>query len=279
MPFDDEDTGQITPRTEIRLTSWSTWLDNLDSRNDTLRLRSLQILYSLMEKRQWRILKTLFVESFRPPPNDKPIRIQEFFQTYHRWMNEEAMNESYLQCHSYIFTSVLSRNESYTRNRHSLVSTGETEMGNKGREDTGGMYPVLYVECGELLTILIRKMKQLETNTFQENVLLTVPLTQGIFSLLMAFPGKQIRPLQQFLLGTANGSLSSVLQHLDEKIRAQIAEIDNFSEALRIAKEVHGLPGKDNPQHGVLRLKDTQNRGSTDTRKVRNERLIDVTAM
>lgn len=173
MPFED-DSGPMTPRTEVRLTSWSTLLENLDSRNDGLRLRSLQILYSLMEKRQWRILKTLFVESFRPSPTERPIRIKDFFQAYHGWMNEEAMNESYLQCHSYIFTSILSRNESYTRSRHSLVSTGETESTSKVREDTGGMYPAPYVECGELLTILIRKMKQLEVNTFQENVLLTV---------------------------------------------------------------------------------------------------------
>jgi len=171
-----EEDGQITPRTETRLTCWSTWLLDLESKNELLRLRCLQLLYALTVKRQWRILKILFVESFRPLANDQPISVSEFYERYRKWMVEEAMNESYLQCHSAVLSSVLSRSESYSRNRHSWVATGETES--RDRRDsgsTGGLYPALYVDCGELLSILLTRLKSLEINSFQENILITVP--------------------------------------------------------------------------------------------------------
>lgn len=63
---------------------------------------------------------------------------------------------------------------------------------------------------------------------------------------------------------------------LNDKIRSQISEIDNFTEARQIAKEVHGPRAKDHPQHGVLRLKDPGTKAISDMKKVKNERLIDV---
>lgn len=273
-----EDDGQITPRTETRLTCWSTWLMDLDSKNELLRLRSLQLLYALTAKRQWRILKILFVESFRQAPSDQPVSISEFSEKYRKWMVEEAMNESYLQCHSSVLSSVLSRSESYSRNRRSWVATGETEsMDRRGREresgSTGGLYPVLYVDCGELLSILLKRLKLLETNSFQENILITVPSNQGIFSLILSFPGQQIQHLQQFLLGRSAYSLATVLEQLDEKIQSQRRAILNFDEALQIARLVHSDAGKEHPLHGVMKVNDAQGR------KIKNVRLADVRNM
>ena len=177
-----EEDGRLTPRTENRLTTWATWLYDLNSKEEILRLRCLQLLYVLTAKRQWRILKILFLESFRPAPNDQQISIAEFYERYRKWMVEEAMNESYLQCHSYVLTSTLSRSETYTRNRLSWIAPGETESLDKSSQDretgsTGGLYPVQYIDCGEMLTILLSKLQSLETNTFQENLLITVLAT------------------------------------------------------------------------------------------------------
>ena len=148
-------------------------------------------------------------------------------------------------------------------------------MDRLGRESgsTGGLYPVLYVDCGELLAILLRKLQSLETNSFQENILITVPSKQGIFSLLLSVPGQQIRPLQQFLLGRSAYSLATVLEQLEEKIQSQRRAILNFDEALQIARDVHNGTGKEHPLHGVLKVNDAQGR------KIRNARLVDVRDM
>lgn len=79
-----------------------------------------------------------------------------------------------------------------------------------------------------------------------------------------------MRQLQQFLLGKSAYSLATVLENLDEKIQSQRRAIQNFSEALQIARDVHSGAGRDHHLHGVLKVNDAQGR------KIRNARLIDV---
>ena len=62
-----------------------------------------------------------------------------------------------------------------------------------------------------------------------------------------------------------------MLQQLSEKIRTQMSDLENFPEAQRVAKEVHGRTPRENPLHGVLRRRQKAQNSRED-----DQRLIDV---
>ena len=244
------------------------WVENIEAEDEELRLRSLQLLYIVMEKRHGEILKILFLDAFHIPPPHESMHYSSFCETFTLWIHSEVPQSppSSPVRHS------PTKKKPAMLDSSPQVATGETDSPEKDLSSTGGDGSEGSSDCGELLLLLMLKMKQLESNSFNENLLLTVTATQGVFSSICSFQGREAEDLQQFLMGKTQGSLGAVLISLARSLSYQRTEIPSYCQSISIARASHS-PTKSSPSFLSLF---SPSEKQLSPRKMRNVQLMEA---